>query len=86
MKKKLFFLRIPKVFPFCLPMLLLMSGLFFSENVWAQSAGISVSVKNAPLTEIFNIIENQSDYTFVFDSQSVDVTHKVTVKMQNSNI
>ena len=86
MYKNFFFQSFPRSFCLGIILVLLTFGLFHSENIQAQNAGISVSLKNKPLELAIRAVEKQSDFTFVYDSHVVDVKKKVTVSVRSADI
>lgn len=58
-----------------------------NNSVSAQPKGeISLELKDVPLEKVFNQIEKQSSYRFLFNSKQVDATRKVTIKVDNQKI
>ncbi len=57
-----------------------------SASVWSQSTKMNVKVENSTLQELFSQIENKSNYRFFYNNEDVDVSRKVTVKMDNKSI
>ena len=47
---------------------------------------VSINVKNAPLTKVFSLIENQTDYVFFFDATLMKETKPVTLSVKNGTI
>ncbi|MBC8054881.1 MAG: STN domain-containing protein, partial [Sphingobacteriaceae bacterium] len=44
------------------------------------SQDVSISVKNAPLTRVFDLIEKQTDYVFFFDYSLIEKSKKITFR------
>lgn len=66
-----------------------MTVLFLVAFVFqAQASGpkISISKKNVPLREIFNAIEKESNYLFMYESGLVNTDMKATVVFSNAEI
>lgn len=64
--------------------LLLVTCLQVCANGKAQT--ISLSLKNAPLEEVFKEIKKQSGYRFVYTQASLEETKKITVEINNAGI
>jgi len=75
-----------------LTMRLLFLSLFFSIGVswanhsYAQSAQISIDAKNKSIAEILEAVEQQSEFSFIYDSKAVDTKRKVTVHAEEQSI
>jgi TonB-linked SusC/RagA family outer membrane protein len=78
--KKLF--RIMKLT--CL--LLLVALVQVSASTYAQSTKLTLDLKNATLLELFEEIESTSEFRFFYDSNEIDLTKKVSVKVDKSKI
>ncbi|MDX8339345.1 TonB-dependent receptor [Draconibacterium sp. IB214405] len=57
-----------------------------SAKSYSQVGKIKLSVNNATLVEVFQQIENESDYRFFYDNEQVDLTKKVTVSTENKEL
>ncbi|MDR2148062.1 MAG: TonB-dependent receptor [Tannerella sp.] len=68
--------------------ILLLIGVAFQAQAdsYAQSTRISVSLKNAPVEEVLNSIEEKSEFYFLYNSKLVDVDRKVDVQVENSPV
>lgn len=64
--------------------LLLLACLQASANGFGQQ--ISVKVNDAPLTQVFSIIEKQSNYVFFFDQALIEKGKKVTLRASNEQL
>ncbi|GHV31225.1 SusC/RagA family TonB-linked outer membrane protein [Bacteroidia bacterium] len=53
---------------------------------YAQNTRISVDKKNASVEDILNIIEEKSEFYFLYNNKLVDVERKVNVHVENSPI
>lgn len=58
------------------------SGMFATE---AQNARISLN-QTAQVSDLINIIENRTDYLFVYDKNEIDLNRKVSVNVQNETV
>lgn len=61
--------------------LALVSGM---GNAYGQSSGVTLNMENAPMSEVMKAIESQTTYLFM--NQDVDVSVRVTVKGENLTI
>jgi len=75
-----------------LTMRLLVLSLFFSIGVtwanqsYAQNAQISIDAQNQSIAEILETVEQQSEFSFIYDSKSVDTKRKVSVHAEKKSI
>ena len=67
--------------------------LFFFVSVWgavassyAQSTKLTLEVKNEPIAQVIEKIEQQSKYTFVYNVDEVDLNRKVSISAQDAFI
>lgn len=58
----------------------------FATGVYSQNAKFNLKKENASIENILNVIENQSDFYFLYNGKLVDVTQKVTVSVENQSI
>ncbi len=65
--------------------LCLVCSLILSEG-YAQNRNISLRVKNAPISEVFATIEQQSGYTFFYSDKIVDTSRRVTINAQQEDV
>lgn len=65
--------------------LCLVCSLMLSEAV-AQNRNITINVKNAPISEVFNQIEQQSGYAFFYSDKIVDTSRKVTINTSGEDV
>ena len=54
--------------------------------VGAQTKGLTVSLKNKPLSQLIRSVERQSDYKFFYEEHSVDVSRPVTVFVTDATV
>lgn len=65
--------------------LLLLFGLLqASAGVYSQQ--ISINQKNVSLDKVFQSIENQSSYTFLYDDKQLQNAHQVSINVKNESI
>ncbi|RYG03404.1 MAG: SusC/RagA family TonB-linked outer membrane protein, partial [Chitinophagaceae bacterium] len=61
--------------------ILLITAMQVSANGFGQN--VTISVKNAPLTKVFSLIEKQTDYVFFFDYSLLEKGKKITYRVSN---
>jgi TonB-linked SusC/RagA family outer membrane protein len=66
--------------------LFLFLSLFQLSANYSQKSMLRFSMQDATIKEVLSEIEQQSDYTFLFDNTKIDVLHKVDVDFENSDI
>ncbi len=47
---------------------------------------INLNIKAAKIVEIFNLIESQTDYTFVYDDRAINRNQRITIDKNNASI
>ncbi|MEC5145125.1 TonB-dependent receptor [Chitinophaga sp. 212800010-3] len=52
----------------------------------AQSAGISVNLRNAPIQEFFQAVERQSDYHVIYSESVIRNARKISIDMKNAQL
>jgi TonB-linked SusC/RagA family outer membrane protein len=57
-----------------------------AEKLHSQSAKISLNLQNATVEEILNTIEENSEYSFLYNSKLVDVDRKASVSAKDKTI
>lgn len=57
----------------------------YAGNVNSQNARVNINKSNAPLDEIFDDIESQTDYLFIYNNQ-VNVNNKVSIKAKGQPV
>lgn len=75
-------LNIMKIAFICL--FIFISGMFATE---AESQNARISLKQTTsVLDLINIIENQTDYLFVYDKKDIDLNRQISVKAQNKTV
>ncbi|TAJ14458.1 SusC/RagA family TonB-linked outer membrane protein [Marinilabiliaceae bacterium JC017] len=68
-------------------MLLLVFGfLQVSASSFSQSRKVSVSLKNASIEELFEVIEEQSSVTFFFQDEQMNESSNISINAENKNL
>lgn len=79
-------IKIPKsVFLFCLLINLSISGVL-SANTYAQSTILTVQMNNKSIKEVFNYIEKNSEFVFVYLDNVIDSRKAVDVNARNQPV
>lgn len=58
----------------------------YASTSYSQTTKLSLSLKNKSLSEVFNTIENKSEYIFLYNSKVLDTHRKVSVNVTNQTI
>ncbi|WP_052958628.1 TonB-dependent receptor [Maribacter thermophilus] len=61
-------------------------GFLMQANSYSQKTKISIEKENSTVREIIDEIENLSEFRFFFNTKSVDLQRKVTIKLQKAPI
>lgn len=71
----------------CLFLLIISSTLAaFGNNNPSQDGTLSLNMQNVTVERVLNQIETETDYTFLYNKQMVDVTRKVSITVKNKPI
>ena len=57
-----------------------------SASVYSQNSKLSISVENTMIKDVLLEIENQSDYTFLYNNSQIDVEKRVDISMADKDI
>lgn len=66
--------------------LLLISFMQVSAALYSQDSKVSIQVKECPIEQVFELIENQSSYVFVYNHEQVKNVGRVTANFQNESV
>lgn len=70
-----------------LTLFLMLLGMFSTHAAtYAQKARLDLSFKDRQVRDILNQIEEQSEFTFMYDNSRVDVERKVSIDVRSSSI
>ena len=50
------------------------------------SQGISITLKNEPLEKLFNAVEQQTNFSFVYSKEAIEQSKPVTIEVKNENL
>ena len=67
-------------------LLLLFVSISWADTSYAQTAKISIDAQNQTIAEILDAVEQQSEFSFIYDSKSVDTERRVTVHAEKEII
>ena len=57
-----------------------------ANGVYSQNTRFNLAKESTTIENILNKIENQSEYYFLYNGKLVDVTQKVSIKIENQNL
>lgn len=57
-----------------------------AENSYAQTAKLTLELKNTSIKEVLLYIEDHSEFAFMYDNNKVDVTRKVNIRVKDEPI
>lgn len=58
----------------------------FSNPSYSQTINLNLNLKNVSVGEVLDKIEDQSDFRFLYNKETVDVDRKVSISSDNENI
>lgn len=64
---------------------LIIIGIICPGGVYAQNAKVTLSVTNKPISEVLEQIEEQTDYSFIYDNKIVDTKQIATINAVAEN-
>ena len=79
-------MKIPHTMRRALLSLLFSTGVLYAGHSYAQGVQISIDAQNQSMAEVLELIEQQSDFSFIYDSRSVDTHRKMTVHAEKESI
>ena len=57
-----------------------------TASIWGQNSTMSFNLNNATLLELFNAIEDNSEYRFFYNNDNIDVKQRVTISVEDKSI
>ena len=69
--------------------IVLIFGIFlsaFAENASSQNATITIAKQKATVSDVLSLIEEQTDYLFIYNKNNVDVNRTVNVKANKETV
>jgi TonB-linked SusC/RagA family outer membrane protein len=58
----------------------------YANNIYSQTTGLTLNLKNKTVKEIFIEIEKQSEYVFLYHDENIEEKRKVSVSVKNQTI
>ena len=58
----------------------------FAKNSYAQDTRLSLNIENQPIQEILEIIEEQTEFRFMYDATVVDLNQRKSIKCKNQSV
>lgn len=80
------FIKIPLFMRISLILVFLNIGFVFAESTYGQKAQISLSVQNGTLREVISAVEKQTEFTFIFNSKTVNTKRKLSLYAANEDL
>ena len=57
-----------------------------ASNVYSQNTRFTLAKENATIVNVLSLIEDQSEYYFLYNGKLVDVGQKVNIRVENQNL
>ncbi|MGV8090270.1 MAG: carboxypeptidase-like regulatory domain-containing protein [Mangrovibacterium sp.] len=57
-----------------------------AADLYSQNTRLSLNMTNTTIKNVLNVIENQTDFYFIYEAHSVDVNRKVTVSAEDETV
>ncbi|NQU54564.1 MAG: TonB-dependent receptor [Bacteroidetes bacterium] len=82
------FVNLPKIYRTMKLICLFMFVALFqvSASSYAQSAKLNISGQNLTLEKVFELIEDQSEFSFIYNLKQIDLSKKVDVESKNQKV
>jgi TonB-linked SusC/RagA family outer membrane protein len=58
----------------------------FAKNSYAQDTRLSLNIENRPIQEILEIIEEQTEFRFMYDATVIDLNQRKSIKCKNQSV
>jgi len=84
--KQILSLKIIKVMRNILILLFLTAFQLFADDSYSQNAKLTLNLKDVPIENVLDEIENQSEFYFLFNYKLVDVERHVDISAENESI
>ena len=65
---------------------LIVFSLTVSATVYSQKTKLSLDVKNQSIKEVLYLIENQSGFRFIYESDKINLDKKVSVRAKDQTV
>ena len=66
--------------------LFLSLGIAVANNSYAQNTTLSLDMSNSTIANVLEAVENQTDFSFIYDANVVNINKKVSVSVNEKNI
>lgn len=66
--------------------LLILFSLNISATVYSQTTKLSLNVQNQSIKDVLYLIENQSDFRFIYESGKINLDKKVSVRVREQTV
>lgn len=80
------FRKIPLVMRLSVVFFFLSLGIAVAGNTYAQNATLSLDMSNSTIANVLEAVENQTDFSFIYDASIVNANRKVSLKVDEKNI
>lgn len=80
------FRKIPLVMRLSVVFFFLSLGIAVAGNTYAQNATLSLDMSNSTIASVLEAVENETDFSFIYDANIVNTSRKVSVKVDEKNI
>ncbi len=67
-------------------LLLICIGQTFAVDGYSQNKHLSLNVSNVPIKSVLSIIEDQTEFFFMYEAHSVDVERKVSISVEDKSV
>ncbi|MGV8091421.1 MAG: SusC/RagA family TonB-linked outer membrane protein [Mangrovibacterium sp.] len=67
-------------------LLIMLALVQVSASTYSQSIKLKINLKNVTLSEVFHEIERRSDFRFFYDNNELDLSKRMNLNTENSNI
>jgi hypothetical protein len=57
----------------------------FASDVYSQNTRFTLAKKNTTIENVLSMIEDQSEYYFLYNGKLIDVVQKVNIRVENQN-
>lgn len=61
-------------------------GIAVANNSYAQNTTLSLEMSNSTIANVLEAVENQTDFSFIYDANVVNINKKVSVSVNEKNI
>ena len=58
----------------------------FATDLYSQSTRLSLDMKNTEIKDVLQVIENRTQFFFMYNAAQIDVTNKVSIQCENKSV